>query len=539
MTLEDKPIHSCVNLFWNPLNRTFDAFQRNGLLRAIENADPEHALLCILELDVERILIEFGAYWTATKLNAASNAFASSDISHLKEFPWTNIFAYGNYTLENSWQARAAELIVFHGSPKQKQTDPIPPSYVTRVIISSKVQITKQQQDWLWSAGLPCHRSDVFKSVSALLRSEKYFIENVMKYHQADKDSLIRLVAAFRILIEFEAKFGGPTSDRFVSPSIAHGPHGTGHHTRVMFWTAFLATYPFGLIGTNRHNAAIVAALLHDLGRQKEGEDQGHGERVLEKNYRLIERVLDDQILRESCASAVQMHGIDDSKCPVERRDPLWELLKDADGLERGRFERPIDPTRRPTDLPKGCDPSILRFGYLNNATSAKEYIPYLAYQLAGITKYSLWDDRPCYRLLTDFISGLTQALAHGLFRDERLSIVQSLHKELSTLHKKHSNSLTPNFDVIRVNCDEISSPKEISLPLTTNFNRETNIIHDYDVDEDKYGYDDDEKFYRETVYNEWYYIELENEWIRRAHLELEFEGQEDSHDWDIDDDDI
>src|SRR5262245_5977227 len=34
--LRDVPIHSCVNLFWNPLNRTFDAFQRNGLLRAAE-----------------------------------------------------------------------------------------------------------------------------------------------------------------------------------------------------------------------------------------------------------------------------------------------------------------------------------------------------------------------------------------------------------------------------------------------------------------------------------------------------------------------
>ena len=39
--------------------------------------------------------------------------------------------------------------------------------------------------------------------------------------------------------------------------------------------------------------------------------------------------------------------------------------------------------------------------------------------------------------------------------------------------------------------------------------------------------HDDDEKFYRETVYNEDYYLELENEMIRQSNLELDLERLE------------
>jgi hypothetical protein len=39
---------------------------------------------------------------------------------------------------------------------------------------------------------------------------------------------------------------------------------------------------------------------------------------------------------------------------------------------------------------------------------------------------------------------------------------------------------------------------------------------------------DDDEQFYKETVYNEDYYIEQEQEMIRQSNLELELERLED-----------
>jgi hypothetical protein len=43
-----------------------------------------------------------------------------------------------------------------------------------------------------------------------------------------------------------------------------------------------------------------------------------------------------------------------------------------------------------------------------------------------------------------------------------------------------------------------------------------------YDQDQDLY--DDDERFYGETVYNEEYYIEQERESIRQSNLDLELE---------------
>ena len=51
--------------------------------------------------------------------------------------------------------------------------------------------------------------------------------------------------------------------------------------------------------------------------------------------------------------------------------------------------------------------------------------------------------------------------------------------------------------------------------------------MSDYDHDQDPYDYDDDERFYEETVYNEEYYIERERELIRQSNLDLELEELE------------
>jgi hypothetical protein len=55
-------------------------------------------------------------------------------------------------------------------------------------------------------------------------------------------------------------------------------------------------------------------------------------------------------------------------------------------------------------------------------------------------------------------------------------------------------------------------------------------IMSDYDNVHDPYDYDDDERFYEETAYNEEYYIEREQELIRQSNLELEFEEIEERH---------
>jgi hypothetical protein len=54
--------------------------------------------------------------------------------------------------------------------------------------------------------------------------------------------------------------------------------------------------------------------------------------------------------------------------------------------------------------------------------------------------------------------------------------------------------------------------------------------MSDYDHDQDPYDYDDDERFFEETVYNEEYYIERERELIRQSNLDLELEELEERH---------
>ena len=48
-----------------------------------------------------------------------------------------------------------------------------------------------------------------------------------------------------------------------------------------------------------------------------------------------------------------------------------------------------------------------------------------------------------------------------------------------------------------------------------------------YDYNQESYDSDDDERFYEETVYNEEYYIEQEQELIRQSNLDLELEELE------------
>jgi hypothetical protein len=49
-------------------------------------------------------------------------------------------------------------------------------------------------------------------------------------------------------------------------------------------------------------------------------------------------------------------------------------------------------------------------------------------------------------------------------------------------------------------------------------------LISNYNDVPDSCDFDDDERFYEETVYNEEYYIEQERELIRQSNLDLELE---------------
>jgi len=55
-----------------------------------------------------------------------------------------------------------------------------------------------------------------------------------------------------------------------------------------------------------------------------------------------------------------------------------------------------------------------------------------------------------------------------------------------------------------------------------------------YDPNDESRDYDDDERFYEESVYNEQYYLEREQELIRESNLEIEIEELDETYIQDI-----
>src|SRR5213592_3118719 len=107
--------------------------------------------------------------------------------------------------------------------------------------------------------------------------------------------------------------------------------HGLAHSARVMVWTTVLAGE--GPL----FEPALWAAACHDLCRETDDLDPGHGERaaiwVLEELPRRLEDVPDEL---DRIASACRWHSYSDREAG-SRDDLLW-LLKDADGLDRMRL---------------------------------------------------------------------------------------------------------------------------------------------------------------------------------------------------------
>jgi len=365
----NKPIHSCVNLFWNPLNRTFEAFQRNGLLRAAEENNAEHGNLCVLELDAECLLNQSHCYWTATNKNAASKEVRHSyKFEEIQEFPWEKIFSDPkNPNLTKEWDHRAAELIVFLGECGQEHTDPIPSDYVRRVLLRD--QPSPEQQRWLTEIGLRCQQVDIYKEVPDLLRAEQKFVKYLEEYSKSDVGLLKRLKVAFRCLVHFESQNYSGTKAKVV-----------GTTTLKMFWAAFLATYAFEL-DESYIRLAILAASTNCTNRNSYANGR------------------------------------------------LQAILGDVKVLE-------VKGSKKP-DSPEGCRSEKLQLNYIPDELKAAacKKLPWVAYQLAGMTRCSPYGDQSCCRLLRDVVNGLNAGLKHNVFENsDQKTFAEHLHSTLSEL---------------------------------------------------------------------------------------------------------
>jgi len=122
------------------------------------------------------------------------------------------------------------------------------------------------------------------------------------------------------------------------------GIHGSAHVTRVLVWSDTLA----GLVGRSgaiRREELRWAAAVHDVGRENDGVDAGHGARSASwvdrelRRYRPEIGDLDVDFVAELC----RWHEMPDQQ--IERLSLELMILKDADALDRCRLGD-LDPSR-------------------------------------------------------------------------------------------------------------------------------------------------------------------------------------------------
>ncbi len=122
------------------------------------------------------------------------------------------------------------------------------------------------------------------------------------------------------------------------------GIHGAPHTARVLVWASVLADQLAGPDALRR-DELLWAASVHDVGRENDGIDAGHGARSAAwvstrlPNERPATSLLDLPFVAELC----QWHETSDHQIPCLTLELV--ILKDADALDRCRI-RDLDPER-------------------------------------------------------------------------------------------------------------------------------------------------------------------------------------------------
>jgi hypothetical protein len=410
-------VHQCINLFWNPINWTMRAFQRNGLLSEASSKNPDDAVVCVLEIDLESLLSRDDCYWTVAPQNFAGSGFASFSPDYYTgtvlwedgtpRCDWRTIFATSENDDRLVNRKRSAELIVHLGnSADGKSSVPLPFDLVERIIVpaDSIRALNPDQQSFLKSVGKPisalstANGTVIYFPRSELLRAETKFIDSLRNRHKwADSDVLSKLNAAFKAIKDIESKHPrlSPTRNRFLKSELADGHHGSLHAARVMFWSAFiLQHYPEGQ-KNELLPAVLVAASLHDTCRKDGEDDETHGDLAVKAHKDEIAKFLADAQRLQQCLNAIKFHCIPDDRCPNEL---ALQILKDADALDRGRFGAP--------NCEGGCNTKLFRTELLKSQDNYKN-IAWMAYWAAVITRYSSFGETPC----SDFSNALCNAI--------------------------------------------------------------------------------------------------------------------------------
>ncbi len=386
-----KNIHQCINFFLNPTNYTFIAFQRKALFNSFKQNTPLDKPVCILEISLGKILNDSNIKWSVSKKNLASDSFASFVLEGYKKYEWEKIFSNVSSNKEyNKFQS--AEFIVFKGN--NSNSEKISDSFINRIIIHEN-----DKNDF--ENNLPQHKEKIhtnsilFLNYGYLLFPGKKLLEQIINI---DKNEIIPIKKLINILSEFKNICNHLdfflTSDKFSSESMVYSQHGISHITRVLFWVNIL-NYLNNNLNNEISNITNYAALIHDLGKENNKENEKHGNNSAKMHSDCLTKKIVNKEYLERCINAIKYHSIDDSECPPEiQNDIIWKTLKDADALDRGRFGKP--------NTKDGCKEKYFRLDILKNNTVLSNKLVWSAYGLARITQYTFWNKDTCVDLINE-----------------------------------------------------------------------------------------------------------------------------------------
>lgn len=170
-----------------------------------------------------------------------------------------------------------------------------------------------------------------------------------------------------------------PISKELFKSNMLYSYHGISHTVRVM-WNAYMIAILDKDFDNELISPLLHAALIHDLGKTSDIEGESHGNRSASLYKSLIEKIFNTGQISSKILDAVKYHSVDDSRCPNEtQQNPIWQILKDADSLDRSRLPG------------KGCNPSFLRNNIFRTSEGKELYS--LAQTLPSMTETCAWDN--------------------------------------------------------------------------------------------------------------------------------------------------
>jgi len=329
-------IHDCLNFFLNPINSTVDAFCRNQL---VAHGLPLKMVMFEFPLrHLEHYFSRFTHHWAFSNRNIAKGGFASALPNHgpdRRRFDWKAIFEVHE---KRSAHERAAEFLIWS---EELHFTGLPVSLARRVLMCVGCPLFPPFKSTHF-----LHLKPTEKLLDADIRLRKF-----IKYGEGG--DFRKVIQSFR---KFEPPIPLNVNAFRVNELGASDLHGVPHVTRVMFWSHYLVSTP---PLSNSWQAtqdflprAMHCALLHDLERTSDREDQVHGRLASE----LFRADLMEAHPAEASAmcEAIEFHCRPDGECE-NPENPYFKVLKDADALDRGRFGWMCDGT---DFRGGGCDPS-------------------------------------------------------------------------------------------------------------------------------------------------------------------------------------